>query len=752
METSRSKSSNSHRGVRIVGKIRPFLDSEVSKAPDGESSVSQISMSRTEGEFASVSFADQANGRKDSYKLDWCYGQEETTGDIFFREIKPLLEGILKGSNGCVIAYGAQGSGKTQLIQGSEENPGLALMAISEILPAVEELGGSMGISCYELCQDHIYDLLEPKEQEVLVMEDASRRIKLKGLSQVPIKSISEFKKSYFYGCNERKPLQKVTNDVAIRCHRGLIMHLSYVDKESNKLCMGKMNFVDLAGYEDTKRKNFAKPTLAEIVKVNKSLYALLNVVCALNSSETYIPYRETNLTRLLQDFLCKTSAAILFTCLKPMPCQDTMHAVCLASRSCQVVNRYRCDTTKSNKKDPRIVPLCSPINGRTGTLNASVKKPERSQLGSVERKGCGTSSVMKKRPQTLSNAQKKHETFWSEKKVSRVLSTTKERKTSGTKTSTINSEKEICVLGNQMESQFSKLEVNDPVEDDHTVLKSNDDRCSIPNGDVVPTNENCNPREGAVLDLATDFKLCNDTYDHKDLMKTNDDGPPIPNEVVSTANKNKDHKEDTVSGITTELNLYNDENKDDKEQTPFSDVGGPSPTITEKLREISNKLRLASVEPTGANTPTITEKLREISNSLKLASEKPIDASTPIDRPCKGHMNMESMEPKTPRAPVYLRLEGGCRYEELNTPQDILQARSTGLKKSLVQECLSFLNSASKEELKELKGIGEKRASYIIELREETPEPFKEMDDLKDLGLSSKQIRGMMSKILGDF
>lgn len=58
-------------------------------------------------------------------------------------------------------------------------------MAVSEILPAVEELGGSVTISCYEVCQDRVYDLLQPKEQEVLVMEDASRRIQLKGLSQV---------------------------------------------------------------------------------------------------------------------------------------------------------------------------------------------------------------------------------------------------------------------------------------------------------------------------------------------------------------------------------------------------------------------------------------------------------------------------------------------------------------------------------------------------------------------------------------
>ena len=58
-------------------------------------------------------------------------------------------------------------------------------MAISEILMSATDVGGSVAISCYEVYQDHIYDLLEPKEQEVLVLEDAGRRIQLKGLSQV---------------------------------------------------------------------------------------------------------------------------------------------------------------------------------------------------------------------------------------------------------------------------------------------------------------------------------------------------------------------------------------------------------------------------------------------------------------------------------------------------------------------------------------------------------------------------------------
>ncbi|XP_038977237.1 kinesin-like protein KIN-10B [Phoenix dactylifera] len=89
---------------------------------------------------------------------------------------------------------------------------------------------------------------------------------------------------------------------------------------------------------------------------------------------------------------------------------------------------------------------------------------------------------------------------------------------------------------------------------------------------------------------------------------------------------------------------------------------------------------------------------------------------------------------------------------DHIKTPPDIVRTHNTGDKKSLVQACLTFVNKANKEELKQLKWIGEKRATYILELREETPEPFKEIEDLKELGLSSKQISEMMSGILTDF
>jgi kinesin family protein 22 len=70
-------------------------------------------------------------------------------------------------------------------------------------------------------------------------------------------------------------------------------------------------------------------------------------------------------------------------------------------------------------------------------------------------------------------------------------------------------------------------------------------------------------------------------------------------------------------------------------------------------------------------------------------------------------------------------------------------------LKNSAVGEYLKFINTAGKEDLKKLKGIGDKRAAYIVELREESP--FKTLDDLQSIGLSAKQVNGLLKKEIGE-
>lgn len=141
--------------------------------------------------------------------------------------------------------------------------------------------------------------------------------------------------------------------------------------------------------------------------------------------------------------------------------------------------------------------------------------------------------------------------------------------------------------------------------------------------------------------------------------------------------------------------------------------------------------------------SPPLSERLQEISNNLKqLISSTPQCIEIP---PKNDTSNIQAcadiVEPKTPDGSmiVYEKWE----IANMKSPWETFNMRSSGMKNSLVQEYLKLLNTGGKEDLKRLKGIGEKRASYILELREESPEPFKNLDDLKDIGLSAKQIKG---------
>ena len=73
------------------------------------------------------------------------------------------------------------------LMQGSEDHPGLLTMAMERILDCTKPIGATVSLSSYQVLQDsHVFDILEPKDSEILVREDADGRTHLKGLSKVP--------------------------------------------------------------------------------------------------------------------------------------------------------------------------------------------------------------------------------------------------------------------------------------------------------------------------------------------------------------------------------------------------------------------------------------------------------------------------------------------------------------------------------------------------------------------------------------
>ncbi|XP_030949140.1 kinesin-like protein KIN-10C [Quercus lobata] len=349
------------------------------------------------GSLVAPSFLVFSCNRKESYGVNYCYEQNEDNDLIFSREVKPLILGVFEECNSTVIACGARGSGKTFVIQGFDEKPGFATLAIAEILSMAEQNGNLVTISFYEVYQEHVYDLLDPKQPTFSILVDKGK-IQHK-VFQVPVKSVTEFHKLHASMCGSCKSVQKIVGELPSRNHRGLIIHLVSPSKNDDICLVGKMNFIDLAGYEDARRKSADDLNLVESTKINRSIYAIHNVVYSLNANESHVPYWESKLTHMLKDSLGGLNRILMITCLNPSFCQDFVYMVSLASWSCLGINRGVVDSTKKAKSSTRpMVPSSHKQNILLRSVSTTVKKHTASKVHLSEKKANCLASALKGR------------------------------------------------------------------------------------------------------------------------------------------------------------------------------------------------------------------------------------------------------------------------------------------------------------------------------------------------------------------
>ena len=136
------------------------------------------------------------------------------------------------------------------MLQGTEEQPGLMPLAMSMILSICQSTGSKAQISYYEVYMDRCYDLLEVKAKEISILDDKDGQIHLRGLSQVPINSMSEFQEVFSCGVQRRKVAHTGLNDVSSRSHAALVISVSTPSSEGTGVTVsGKLNLIDLAGY-----------------------------------------------------------------------------------------------------------------------------------------------------------------------------------------------------------------------------------------------------------------------------------------------------------------------------------------------------------------------------------------------------------------------------------------------------------------------------------------------------------------------
>nr|XP_018682614.1 PREDICTED: kinesin-like protein KIN-10C [Musa acuminata subsp. malaccensis] len=673
--------------VRVVLRVRPFLPSEIDS--NGECSIPCVNLLESDrgvGEEVTVHLKDQWTSRSECYKLDSFFGQGDRVGQIFQQEVSAVIPGVLRGLNATVFAYGATGSGKTYTMQGAEGEPGMITLAISAVLSSCENTEDcSVEISFFEIYMDRCYDLLEPKAKEIIAMDDKDGRVRLKGLSWAQIRSMDEFHEVFDTGVQRRKVARTGLNDVSSRSHAVLAIAVT------NGAVKGKLNLIDLAGNEDNRRTCNEGIRLQESAKINQSLFALSNVIYALNNNQPRIPYRESKLTRILQDSLGGTSRALMIACLNPASYQEAVHTVSLAARSRKVVNYVG---LASKKETPKV----------KVDMEAKLRAwlDSKGKTKSVQRMLGPCRTFVSKPPSSTIHSKKEGSICSSAKDVSK----TKGRRLFDSEAPASTSMQESITSSDTTSKDQLLLSENlHPCEEDILAW------CDIRQDDsaIIFKEEACQDHEQT---LSNKIQLNLSQHGTPGPYMTSQD---ISIQVLPVRDKTRsDHYVAEINSLKTSNLLDTPFNKENVLLTPTDCMG--SPAATERIKEVHNSLRKV-LSPLSSNTTSIS----------KLSDD------------CK---NLILLDPKTPNT-NYSKDD----FRMNDTPLDKFKVSSSNLKETLVQEYLTFLNIASKEELLQLKGIGQKRAEYILDLREETPNPMKSLSDLEKIGLSSKQVHDMFRR-----
>ncbi|XP_043942274.1 kinesin-like protein KIF22 [Protopterus annectens] len=300
------------------------------------------------------------------YQFDKFYGEKASQLDVYKGSVLPILGHILNGQNASVFAYGPTGAGKTHTMLGSPEQPGVIPRALRDIFQMTRELRSqaehenwdfTITMSYLEIYQEKVLDLLEPKQQDLPIREDMNKNIFIPNLTQKVIASFAEFEKQFIPASQNRTVASTKLNSRSSRSHSVLLLKVVKKERVSPfRQLTGKLYLIDLAGSEDNRRTGNQGIRLKESGAINSSLFVLSKVVDALNQGLPRIPYRDSKLTRLLQDSLGGTAHSVVVTNISPEHKYyfDTLSALNFAAKSKQVVNKpFTQETIQSMGKVP---------------------------------------------------------------------------------------------------------------------------------------------------------------------------------------------------------------------------------------------------------------------------------------------------------------------------------------------------------------------------------------------------------------
>nr|GEZ39848.1 kinesin-like protein KIN-14S [Tanacetum cinerariifolium] len=320
--------------IRVFCRCRPLNHDEIAK---GSTAVVDFDSS-LENELKIIG----ADSSKKQFKFDHIFRPEDNQ-EAVFEQTSPLVVSVLDGFNVCIFAYGQTGTGKTFTMEGTAENRGVNYRTLEELFRVSQERSDIMKyqlfVSMLEVYNEKIRDLLvedaDQPAKKLEVKQSAEGTQEVPGLSEVPVHKTNEVWELLKSGSRARSVGSTNANELSSRSHCLLRVTVIGENLVNGQRTRSHLWLVDLAGSERVGKIEVEGERLKESQFINKSLSSLGDVISALASKTSHIPYRNSKLTHILQSSLGGDCKTLMFVQISPSSADlgETICSLNFASR-----------------------------------------------------------------------------------------------------------------------------------------------------------------------------------------------------------------------------------------------------------------------------------------------------------------------------------------------------------------------------------------------------------------------------------